>query len=563
MLKVWKMSKFPLLLCIIPLAFSGPVIDWKGKRYPIIKNYLKIQKKYFQQLCQGGEHIYDELNRKFNGSIFFVPHINYSELDRDAIENNFALVEDKLRWVRKEKEKLLRKKNFDVEKELYRELKGYFEQVVDIKQRFYELPENRKSILAQGHQKVQLLHKKMTELLDRISFIRPFGHPVDHFSMRREYDGYKIRKDVKGQKLKNDILFKRRVFEDGAQNPNHTKSDRFFRALTNTIEIQFKNQKDIISEDFRYDFDSFLNTLQRYLKRGKSFHLQRIEEWLDRTQRKLDFYLDILQESRQQYTKSMLQGMSQARHQLMKFNFEKQRKVYDFWLQQSELNRALFTLETILFNEVGGIDGRDALERRDVVQVVINRIQLPFYRTIEKDEMIYPYLESIGEKKLAQRKWLNVMFKEGEFSFTYFFIPSSKKIYCPDMSRRGRFLRRENLKIVLDMLKKSNREFKAIRYFSRASMLGRINMAKIWTDFKALPQRPGKRSMKNSLLKKLYKNGKYRFLYKFYDDREQTYYVLEIKGRGTMSGKVYVYDPVKKDFFNYRNPHLFTYFVPQ
>ena len=214
----------------------------------------------------------------------------------------------------------------------------------------------------------------------------------------------------------------------------------------------------------------------------------------------MNFYQDILKESRKQYTKSMLQSMSQTQHQLSDFNFAKQRQVYDFWLNQSELHRAMFTLETILFNEVGGIDGRDALERRDVVQVVFNRTQIPFYRTIQEKEKIYPYLESIGPK-LNQSRWLNVMFKEGEFSFTYFFIPSSKNIYCPDMSRRGNFLRNENLKIILSMLKNPRPDFKALRYFSRASMLGRINMAKIWTDFKALPQRQGKRSMKNSCSK--------------------------------------------------------------
>ena len=181
--------------------------------------------------------------------------------------------------------------------------------------------------------------------------------------------------------------------------------------------------------------------------------------------------------------------MSESRYQLMKFNFEKQRKVYNFWLQENKLNRVLFVLETILFNEAGDVDGRDALERMDVVQVVFNRTQIPFYHTIEEDEAIYPYLRSIGKKKLTRSKWLNVMFKEGEFSFTYFFIPSSKNIYCPDVSRRGRFLRKENLGVILNMLKNPNSKFKATRYFSRASMLGRIDMAKVWTDFSALPER--------------------------------------------------------------------------
>ena len=511
------MHKILLTFFMIPLSFSDPILDWKGKKYYIIKNYFKVQKKFSRQLCRGGEYIYDRLNRKFRGAGFFIPHLNNDELDRDAIEKNLILVENKLQWIKQEKEKLKRKKHFKIEKKKYVKLKQYFEQVVQIKQRFYESPKDRESIFNEGRKKIRLLHERTNGLLNNLSFIKPFGYPVDHFSMRREYDTYKFRTDNEGKKRKNHVLFRRRVFEDGAQNPDHTRSDRTFRALLITLEIQFQNQDAIIDENFRYDFDSFLTSLEFQLKRHKKLHLERIEEWQDRTWRTLDFYLDILQESRQRYTKTMLQNMSQARYQLMKFNFEKQRKVYDFWLEQSELNQALFVLETILFNEVGGIDGRDALERRDVAQVVINRAQIPFYYTIGEKEKIYPYLESIGEQKLSQSKWLNVMFKEGEFSFSYFFIPSSRKIYCPDMSRRGRFFRRENLKIALDILKNPNHQFKAIRYFSRASMLGRINMAGIWVNFRPLPQRPGNKSMKNSLLRKLYKKRRYRFLYEFRD----------------------------------------------
>ena len=68
--------------------------------------------------------------------------------------------------------------------------------------------------------------------------------------------------------------------------------------------------------------------------------------------------------------------------------------------------------------------------------------------------------------------------------------------------------------------------------------------------------------MKNTLLKKLYERKKYRFLYDFHNAEGQEFHVLEIKGNGVMGGEVYTYDPVKKVFFNYRSPHLFTYFAP-
>lgn len=557
-----KHCKILLIFLIVPMAFSKPMIDWKGKRHQVIASYLKVQKKYFQLLCRGGDHAYDELDKKFRGNGFFVPHLNYMELDREAIDQNISLIGDKVKWLRREKEKLSKKENFKSEKKQYRELKQQFERVVRLGQEVHE--SGRKlSVLAESRQAINLLREKTRKLLISLSFIKPFGYPVDHFTMRKGYDEVKGRADIEGQRKKNNILFKRRVFEDGAQNPNHTKSDRYFRAMINTIGFHLDDQKDILSENFRYDFNSFLAKLKKHLLMSKDAHLQRLEEWRDRTQRTLDFYLDLLKESRQQYTKSMLQGMSEAKHQLMDFNFKRQREVYDFWINRPELERALFILETILFNEVGNVDGRDGLERRDVAQVVINRVQIPFYRTIGETEKIYPYLKSLGQQRLAESKWLNVMFKEGEFSFTYFFIPSSKKIYCPDMSRRGRFLRRENLKIVLQMLRHPNPDFKAIRYFSRASMLGRIDMAKIWTRFEPLPQRPGSKSMKNSLLRRLYGRGRYRFLYQFRDGKGDTYHVLEFQEGYAVQGKTYTYDPQKRQFLGYRNPHFFTYFAPQ
>ncbi|MCY4643194.1 MAG: hypothetical protein OXB88_01105 [Bacteriovoracales bacterium] len=534
----------------------SPVIDWEGKNYRVIKKYLKVQRRYSKKLCRGSWQTYERLMKKYRGHGFYVPHLSYTSLDRDAIKKNLEFIEQKIEWLTLEIEKLERKKNFEIEKKKYKKLKQLFEDVLDIKQKFHESKsKNRENILREGEKRIESLRDKMESLLDSLSFLKPFGYPVDHFRMRKEYDHYKDLEDIKGQKKKNEIFFKRKIFEDGAQNPNFTKPDRFFRALINTIGIEFPKQKSIIDENFRYDFNSFLKKLETHLEYTKRHHLERIKEWKDRTQRTLNFYLDLLQESRKQYTKAMLERMSKHRYDLSAFNFKKQRQVYDFWLRQSELNRALFVLETILFNEVGEVDGRDGLERRDVTQVVINRTRIPFYRTIEEKEKIYPYLESLGKRKLNNSKWLNVMFKQGEFSFTYFFIPSSQNIYCPDMSRKGQFLRKENLKIALEMLKRPSDEFRAIRYFSRASMFGRVNMANIWLDHKPLPPRIGNKSKKKFSLKRAYRRGKYRLLYQFHDGENRPYHVLDI------NDKICVYDPKARHFFDYRNPHFFQYFA--
>ena len=65
----------------------------------------------------------------------------------------------------------------------------------------------------------------------------------------------------------------------------------------------------------------------------------------------------------------------------------------------------------------------------------------------DEKEILKARLELINFFNTKKYKWLNVLFKEGEFSFTYFFIPSNIGIFCPDFSKKAKILRKENLNI--------------------------------------------------------------------------------------------------------------------
>lgn len=546
---------FGMLLSFSSLAI--PVIDWKGSRQKTIRNYLKVQKQFSNKICKESYRTYDKLHRDFRGTGYFVPVINEENLDRETIEKNLYLIESKYQWITQQRDRLAKLNSTKGFSRKHKNLKKIFNDLVEVKHKYFLSSEKKDELILKGEKLVKLLHDRHNQLLDQASFIKPYGYPVNHFEMRKDYDFFKEVSDESGQKKKNGIYFRRQVFEDGAQNTNHTRSDRFFRAILNSMDYAFDEQTGIITEDFRYDYEYVLKSMKYYLKQSKRFHLRRLDEWRTRTKEHIDFYSKLLKEENNQYTNRILREKSKAKFELKNFTLKKLSETYQFWMKQSELHRALFSIETILFNEVGDIDGRDALERKDVTQVVINRTNIPFYRSIEEDDAIYPYLEHLGNNTISKKLWLNVMFKEGEFSFTYFFIGGSKNIYCPDMSRRGRFIRNENLKIALNLLKKPNPEFNAIRYFSRSSMLGRINMANIWSDFRPLPMRLGKRLKKSKIYYKLYNRGKYDFLHPFEGGSGNTYYVLRIKK------KPYVLDTQQKTFYTYRNPHYFTYFAPK
>jgi len=216
--------------------------------------------------------------------------------------------------------------------------------------------------------------------------------------------------------------------------------------------------------------------------------------------------------------------------------------------------QALYAIETILYSEVGRMDAPDALERKDVAQVVINRYDHPSYNSIGERDSISKFLSSSIKSK--ENKWLNVLFKEGEFSFTYFYIPGNFHIYCPDMSRMGQYLRRENVRIALELLNKPKPATAALRYFSRTSMFGRIEMDSLWNDFRPLPEVPGTPVPNAKKIYNLFQKDRYTFLYDFNnEEQKKKYLVVELKG------KTYVVDSAEPNrVFHYRNPHQFKYF---
>jgi len=313
-------------------------------------------------------------------------------------------------------------------------------------------------------------------------------------------------------------------------------------------------ERDFISENVRYDINWVKNSINRFIKKGKNYQLKRLNEWYERTGKTRDFYREIIKAGKNKEAKFLVKKENEKTEKLKNFVYKKQAETYDFWARQNELYRALFALETILVHEVGVLDGKEALERRSVAQVVMNRFNDSFYSQLNKNQSILKSLRPETNTKV--HKWLNTLFKTGEFSFTYHYIPAVRHIFCPDMSSRGRNIRKKNIRISLEELKKYNSGFKAFRYFSRISMLGKIDMSSVWNDYKKLPEIVGSKSGDQKKLRSYYILGKYHYYYSFRDFRGVEHKVVNIAGI-TYSMR---WEEGSTVFFNYRNPHLFTYF---
>lgn len=531
----------------------------------IIKNYLKYQRDFSKSLCSSGEESkFRKLMFNFKGDGHHIPLMSNGELDVDTINKYFPDLVLKRKWIKTQKLLLKDRKTFSKELNIIKKMRFYYYDLLKYKQSFYEgVKSKQEHAIKLSNIRLSDIRKLYNELLDLAPFLKIYKFPINFLKLRTEYESVKKNNDSKSKVKTNRVYFFRKIVEDGAQNKKHKNSDLFLRTSISTFYIELSNAKGIISEDFRSDLDYIIKKTTRYLKKRVVEHKERFLEWESRVNSDVKFYHNLLNKNHNEKTnklnRKVLEQKAYARYQLKSFVLKKQKEIYNYWLDKSQIYRSLFVLETTLYNEVGRLDAPDALERKDIVRVVFNRTKIKKYSQLSNDDSFYYYLPHDLKKKTAKTPWLNAMMKEGEFSFTYYFIPSSLRMFCPEMTKSGKRLRMRNLKISLKVLGEISRgstNFENVtRYFSRASMIGRIDMSKVWADRRPVKERPGKKARIKKLILKNYKLKKYRFLYQFTDNKNRNYRVILLKN------KKYVVDHKNNLFYKYRNPDLFQFFL--
>jgi hypothetical protein len=549
-------------------AEVNSIFSLKGKKDQVLKEYKKQHKKFSTQLCRPGtEQKFWKLFKAYRGNGFYIPINHKEELDKVTLNRYLPELEKKIQWIKRQISLVSKQKTFSQSLKKLKDLEAIVERLLEYKQQYFETKNEEIQRTSKNRSRYLYIEfrSKFREFLEEIPFLVSYRFPVNHFGLRESYDEVKGAKTKREKQRANEVYFYRKIVQDGAQNSDHTRSDTFLRANLDTLVIKVDERNTFIPETIRFDLNSAFAGIKRHLEKGPKKQGERLKEWLKRTERTRQFYISLRDNRVKGADDSYLSGeelieaKSKARYALKTFVLEKQKEAYDYWRSSPEVMQAIFSIETILFNEVGSFDGKEALERKDVTQVVINRFFSEKYNQILPENEIYSLLKGKLNKgePLKKNPWLNVLFKEGEFSFTYFFIHGNVRIYCPDQSRRGRYLREKNIKIALDYLNLPDFDFKGIRYFSRAAMLGRIDMAPIWPNYREILERPGKRLKTISKYKKLYNKGNYQYRYHFRSPSGDMYKVIELNGRP------YVLRMDGQDFFTYRNPHFFRYFSPR
>jgi hypothetical protein len=553
--------------CLISAGSCASSIKWEGEMKTHVATYMKSFDDFRSKVCvPKAEEIFDKYLLEYRGQGYWIPELN-DDVDVESIKALLPLMEKKISWIKDEKEKVL---NYDIPKpSVTAHMRSLLRKLLVLKKTELSASEEKKTQARKESLKLLTeLLKAYEGLIKKVSFFSNFQYPVDHLKNRKVHDSFRDKEDSESVKISNYAFLYRKLLEDGAYNKDRTGSDIYLRTTIDTLHFELAQHDFYLSEDARYDAEFVLSKIESELSKGKNRIAERLGEWEERARRTYDFYKSLtLPENQVQSiagdksstpNRTLIREHNKATDRLKEFVYQKQAEVYTHWLNQPELTRAIFVLETILLNEVGGVDGEDALERMDVARVVMNRLDKPKYLSIGKKEFIYPYLHKAStEFHIKNERWLNALFKQGEFSFTYYYMHGVSKIFCPDMSPKARQLRKKNVEIALQVLKEENTSFKTTRYFSRASMIGRIHMDTIWEDYIPYPERPGLLASGQDKLRKAIENEDYTYLYSFKDPESALYQVLEIGDKTYALGEK---NGIKL-FFEYRNPHYFRYFT--
>ena len=546
-----------ILLISNVFAFSGT--DLKQTDTKILIEYKRLHKEFSRKVCRAKTEVsYWGLQKKFSGNGFYIPLLSKNnkspQLDIDTIKKMIPKMRSKKSWINKNINKLKQDNQYLSLKQNLRNVEKMYSGLVQLKTDYFKLKTKNDSLRKLTIKEMKKFKNSFGLFVSELEFLQSYNFPVDHLSMRRDYDKFKTRTDLLGIRKSNTIYFERRLVEDGAPRINSNRTDSSLRTILNTVMISVKKQNGFIDENLRYDLKYLFKLLDKRLSDKKSYHIKRLKRWRQKVNERIDFYLSLTNKDNSSVDELLIEKHN-YRRKLEEFVLSKQVEVYNYWSKQSILNQYLFSLETILYNEVGSIDGEDGIERRDVGQVVINRSKINFYHTFSNNEELYNKLLNKSDSKNLTHKWLNVLFKKGEFSFTYFFIPATIRVFCPDVSRTGQRLRKENLDIALDLARRPRKKFNAVRYFSRISMLGRINMSLLWNDFEPLPESKGRIINDiDSLVIESYQTGKFDYYYYFLGSDNKLYKVIGI------NNKTYVVSSTDNKFYSYRNPNFFRFF---
>ncbi|PIU00704.1 MAG: hypothetical protein COT74_03295 [Bdellovibrionales bacterium CG10_big_fil_rev_8_21_14_0_10_45_34] len=395
------------------------------------------------------------------------------------------------------------------------------------------------------------LRFQLIRWIESLKFLGNFSFPVDHLANRHKYEELKTKAD--GQHKKFFIM--RKIWEDGAPENESGDSDRYYRTSIDTIYLKLlRSKRPPIDTALKRDLIWVFGVVEDLLKINAEQWSERFRLWESKVGGQIEFLKKTRKASAEDITE-LQKTRANARNALFNFVFAKQAQTYKFWQSKPVALQAAFTVDQILLNEVGYPTDYNEIDRRDIIRLAYARLSISDFNTLTKRQGLYNLLSVSAQNAIDNPSHLNVMFREDEFSFTIPTFRAVKEIFCPELSRWYDKIRKTNYSlhtaVHAELRKLKKIENPPLRYFSRRSMVGRIDISALWKEFIPLENIRGR---------------PIRVKEKFYSRLiERGTPIEEYESEGLLliyySDNYYLLDRKNKKVFDYRDPDYFQFFT--
>jgi hypothetical protein len=605
MCKSFYVLKFLFLLAFLMymnlnvVYVKDDLLAWNIKEE--FQKYEKNIAESYRVLCDSTSlNLARSLLKEYQRFQLYIPVDDKTQdLSKEVIQKFLPKYQKKIEWIQhlitlKQTKSQIRKLLVDLE-----ELKTLVENLIEYKEHMYfsvigeKYYQNPSQIqITSALQLRKKLKEKYFEIIAKFPRLHSFEHPVDLESLRSDYENLKLKGGRENILKSQEIYFYRKMVEDGAgiwseslkklQSPDYQ-----LRALINTLHFRLDRDESIlldkqyyptfypIDDDEQMDVLYLVEILKSKLNDSETEENLKLQNWKKIVEEQLDRYQLLLKEPNRFKDENLLKKTAQD--QLKKLVAEKQSQAFKFWSSKGLWQEVLYVMEQIIVNEVGNIDTERRDESEEILRILYRRVNHPKYSKMRKSQLL---MKSLLEKKLTidqvnHHKWLSSLFREGEFSFTYFFIPANENLWCQpnhSVSKNIRqwlfqFLEKNYLEFqkpvflpTSQSIEQEKMQYK-MRYFSRLSMLGRMNIAKTWKDYKQNPIQVGKLIENQKIYQIRKKQKKLKYKHHFFSEDGNLYIIFEDKASKKRDPFI-LYNHSKKQYYQYRNTHYFRYFYP-
>ena len=508
-----------------------------------VDQYVKDLQALSQKWCpleiqEKGKELWKQSKR----SQGYFPRDHEGKFDIQAFLNNKEFLSQKISWITYQEQLFSREEGATRLSEsliFLRPLEKLFS-LIKLEQHFWWVLEFFKKsssfLLSQFIFHKGLFKRQWKKYFQKFFFLTSFHYPVDLVALRKEYEHLPDKDSVKA----NTLYLYRMLVENGGLWGN--KNDWSWRSYLHTIAQRVTSKNTMyFSVDLLTDISWLIQELKIILQRPVGLWREMLREWKISIQEYSSSLKKLAESSR--VAKEYFENRNFVQHELQHFVDLKYQEVVSDVEKKPTWWQQLFVMETILQHEVGGLDLQWQFSPF-ILSLVYGRFTNPLYNK--------------GNKKISSSAYLNVLFKKGEFSFTYPHFKASQEVFCPTFSSFSK--RQERLLKIKKVLMAPEQLTCAQRYFSRRSMFGGVDMALIWTNFKEWDLSIGSR-VEASLekeLKRLIKKGQWQI-----QEKKEEKMTGEIMWQVLVKENSWWYLPKKKHFFYWRSPDTFRFFCPK